>query len=39
MIFAMRAIAAGADNTPELGRPLSVTKQAAAKTVAVLAQL
>jgi DNA-binding MarR family transcriptional regulator len=34
--FAMRAIAAGADNTSELGRRLSVTKQAAAKTVAVL---
>ncbi|MHB1974422.1 MAG: MarR family winged helix-turn-helix transcriptional regulator [Acidimicrobiales bacterium] len=34
--FAMRAIAAGADNASELGRRLSVTKQAAAKTVAVL---
>jgi DNA-binding MarR family transcriptional regulator len=34
--FAMRAIAAGADNTSELGRRLSVSKQAAAKTVAVL---
>jgi DNA-binding MarR family transcriptional regulator len=36
--FAMRAIAAGADNTSELGRRLSVSKQAAAKTVAVLEQ-
>jgi DNA-binding MarR family transcriptional regulator len=34
--FAMRAIAAGADNASELGRSLSVSKQAAAKTVAVL---
>lgn len=34
--FAMRAIAAGADNASELGRRLSVTKQAAAKTIAVL---
>jgi DNA-binding MarR family transcriptional regulator len=34
--FAMRAIAAGANNTSELGRSLSVSKQAAAKTVAVL---
>jgi DNA-binding MarR family transcriptional regulator len=34
--FAMRAIDAGADNASELGRRLSVTKQAAAKTVAVL---
>jgi DNA-binding MarR family transcriptional regulator len=34
--FAMRAIAAGADNTSELGRRLAVSKQAAAKTVAVL---
>ena len=34
--FAMRAIAAGADNASELGRRLSVSKQAAAKTVAVL---
>ena len=32
----MRAIAAGADNASELGRRLSVSKQAAAKTVAVL---
>jgi DNA-binding MarR family transcriptional regulator len=31
----MRAIAAGADNASELGR-LSVSKQAAAKTIAVL---
>src|ERR1700681_4607510 len=34
--FAMRAIAAGADNTSELGRRLAVSKQAAAKTVALL---
>ena len=34
--FAMRAIAAGAGNASELGRRLSVSKQAAAKTVAVL---
>ncbi len=34
--FAMRAIAAGADNASELGRRLAVSKQAAAKTVAVL---
>src|ERR1700719_1423784 len=34
--FAMRAIAAGADNASELGRRLSVSKQAAAKTVSVL---
>ena len=32
----MRAIAAGADNASELGRRLSVSKQAAAKTIAVL---
>jgi DNA-binding MarR family transcriptional regulator len=34
--FAMRAIAAGADNASELGRRLSVTKQAAAKTIMLL---
>ena len=34
--FTMRAIAAGADTASELGRRLSVSKQAAAKTVAVL---
>jgi len=34
--FAMRAIAAGAENASELGRRLSVSKQAAAKTIAVL---
>jgi DNA-binding MarR family transcriptional regulator len=34
--FAMRAIASGADDASELGRRLSVSKQAAAKTVAVL---
>ena len=34
--FTMRAIAAGADSASELGRRLLVTKQSAAKTVAVL---
>lgn len=34
--FAMTAIAAGADNASELGRRLSVSKQAAAKTITVL---
>jgi DNA-binding MarR family transcriptional regulator len=34
--FAMRAIAAGADSASELGRRLSVSKQAAAKTISVL---
>jgi DNA-binding MarR family transcriptional regulator len=34
--FAMRAIAEGTANASELGRRLSVTKQAAAKTIAVL---
>lgn len=34
--FAMRAIASGADTASELGRRLSVTKQAAAKTIAIL---
>ncbi|GAA3661705.1 MarR family winged helix-turn-helix transcriptional regulator [Microbacterium marinilacus] len=34
--FAMRAIAAGADSASELGRRLSVSKQAAAKTIATL---
>jgi DNA-binding MarR family transcriptional regulator len=32
----MRAIAAGADSASELGRRLSITKQSAAKTIAVL---
>src|SRR6202451_3208638 len=36
--FAMRAIAAGADNASELGRRMSVSKQAAAKTVAVVGE-
>jgi DNA-binding MarR family transcriptional regulator len=36
--FAMRAIAAGADDASELARRLSVSKQAAAKTVAVLGE-
>lgn len=34
--FTMRAVAAGADNASELGRRMSVSKQAAAKTIAVL---
>jgi DNA-binding MarR family transcriptional regulator len=34
--FALRAIAAGADTASELGRRLSITKQSAAKTIAVL---
>ena len=34
--FAMRAVAAGADSASELGRRLAVSKQAAAKTIAVL---
>lgn len=36
--FAMRAIAAGADGASELGRRTGVTKQAAAKTIAVLVE-
>jgi len=34
--FAMRAIVAGADSASELGRQTSVSKQAAAKTIALL---
>ncbi|BEP12635.1 winged helix DNA-binding protein [Acidothermaceae bacterium B102] len=34
--FALRAILSGADSASELGRRLSVTKQAAAKTIALL---
>jgi DNA-binding MarR family transcriptional regulator len=34
--FAIRAIAAGADSASELGRRMSVSKQAAAKTIAAL---
>lgn len=34
--FAMRAIIAGADSASDVGRRLSVSKQAAAKTIAVL---
>jgi len=34
--FAMRAIIAGADSASDLGRRTSVSKQAAAKTIAVL---
>src|ERR1700753_3444295 len=34
--FALQAILSGADNASDLGRRMSVTKQAAAKTVAVL---
>src|SRR3954471_19933516 len=36
--FALRAIVAGADNASELGRRTSVSKQAAAKTIATLAE-
>lgn len=36
--FALRAIAAGAGNASELGRRLAVSKQAAAKTIALLEQ-
>jgi len=36
--FALRAIAAGADSASDLGRRTSVSKQAAAKTIAVLRQ-
>jgi DNA-binding MarR family transcriptional regulator len=34
--FALQAILSGADNVSELGRRMSVTKQSAAKTIAVL---
>jgi DNA-binding MarR family transcriptional regulator len=34
--FALRAIASGAETASELGRSLTVSKQAAAKTIAVL---
>ena len=34
--FAIRAIASGADSASELGRRMSVSKQAAAKTIATL---
>jgi DNA-binding MarR family transcriptional regulator len=34
--FALQAIRSGADNASELGRRLAVTKQSAAKTIAVL---
>jgi DNA-binding MarR family transcriptional regulator len=34
--FAMQAILSGADNVSELGRRLSITKQSAAKIIAVL---
>jgi DNA-binding MarR family transcriptional regulator len=37
--FALRAIDTGADSASELGRRLSVSKQAAAKTIAVLETL
>ena len=36
--FAMRAIASGAVSASELGRRLSISKQAAAKTIALLQQ-
>jgi DNA-binding MarR family transcriptional regulator len=34
--FALQAILSGADNASDLGRRMSITKQAAAKTIAVL---
>lgn len=34
--FALHAVLSGADNASELGRRMSVTKQSAAKTIAVL---
>jgi DNA-binding MarR family transcriptional regulator len=34
--FALRTIAAGADSASELGRRMSITKQSAAKTIALL---
>jgi DNA-binding MarR family transcriptional regulator len=37
--FALRAIDAGADTAAELGRRLSVSKQAAAKTIAAMQRL
>jgi DNA-binding MarR family transcriptional regulator len=37
--FALRAIDGGADTASELGRALSVSKQAAAKTIAALQEL
>src|ERR687889_2550475 len=37
--FALRAIDSGADTASELGRRLSVSKQAAAKTIAVMQRL
>ena len=36
--FAMRAIVAGADSASDLGRRISVSKQAAAKTIALLVE-
>ncbi|MDQ1579630.1 MAG: hypothetical protein QOD05_405, partial [Microbacteriaceae bacterium] len=36
--FALRAIVAGADSASDLGRRTSVSKQAAAKTIAVLVE-
>jgi DNA-binding MarR family transcriptional regulator len=36
--FAMQAILSGADTASELGRRMSVTKQSAAKTIAVLVE-
>jgi len=36
--FALRAIAAGADSASDLGRRTAVTKQAAAKTIALLTE-
>jgi DNA-binding MarR family transcriptional regulator len=37
--FALQAILSGTDNASDLGRRLSVTKQAAAKTIAALEEL
>jgi DNA-binding MarR family transcriptional regulator len=37
--FALQAILSGADNASDLGRRMSVTKQAAAKTIAALEEL
>lgn len=36
--FAMRSIAAGADSASDLGRAMSVSKQAASKTIALLVE-
>src|SRR4051812_32088104 len=36
--FALHSILSGAENASELGRAMSVTKQAAARTIAILEQ-